>query len=114
MQNNSYPPPLQLAIPQTEPQICVPSLQQQWQQLQSQQQQQRQQHRLPAPGFEESTAGSQWLHAVKLAGLTQAPVTVPQADDAQLQQQPWTSTQPEQTVLPVSHIWCALRSMAWQ
>ena len=55
--------------------------------------------RRPHPGFEDSTAGSQWLHAVKMAGLTEAHVHSQPAEEGPDHQQAWVNAQPVVTVL---------------
>lgn len=54
----------------------------------------QQQHRPPRPGFEDSTAGSQWLHAVKMAGLAEGQDYHQPADNGQDNQQAWANVQP--------------------
>ena len=59
----------------------------------------QQQHRLPPPGFEDSTAGSQWLHAVQMAGLAEGQHYQQPADNGQDNQQAWANAQPVAMVL---------------
>lgn len=57
-----------------------------------------QQARPPPPGFEASTAGSQWLEAVQLAGLAEPLVHNQPTMDEQPSHQTWVDTQPVATV----------------
>ncbi|KAL3163087.1 hypothetical protein ABBQ32_009505 [Trebouxia sp. C0010 RCD-2024] len=59
-----------------------------------------QQARPPPPGFEDSTAGSQWLEAVQLAGLAEPPIHIQPTMDQQPHHQIWVDTQ---AVATMSH-----------
>lgn len=54
----------------------------------------KQHQRSPPPGFEESMAGSKWLHAVKMAGLTEGQDPCQPAEEGQDAQQAWADAQP--------------------
>lgn len=59
----------------------------------------KQHQRSPPPGFEDSMAGSQWLHAVKMAGLIEGQDSGRPAEEGQDPQQAWADVQPVAMVL---------------